>query len=73
MLCSRKVYACLKKLFTLNDSVMSLQKEIEEASKLQLSLKVECQNELYEYNEFLREQEKYHKQRLQETNPTVAM
>lgn len=61
------------KLFVLNDNILSIEKEIENALKKQLELKIQCRNALFEYKDFLKEQEELCNKRLEETNPQHAM
>ncbi|OAD61179.1 hypothetical protein WN48_00498 [Eufriesea mexicana] len=68
----KKIYACMRKLFCFNDCVLSIQNEIEEALKKQLELKIQCQNAIYDYKNFLNEQEKLRNKILEETNPQMA-
>ncbi|XP_011863374.1 PREDICTED: uncharacterized protein LOC105559578 [Vollenhovia emeryi] len=68
----KKVYTYMMKLFTLNDSIMTTQEAIEEASQVRLNLKIECQKALYDYKNFLNEQEQLRSKRLQKTNPGIA-
>ncbi|KAL6265433.1 hypothetical protein P5V15_002230 [Pogonomyrmex californicus] len=67
----KKLYTYMSKLFTLNDNVMINQKTIEEASQMQLDLKVECQKALFDYKNFLKEQKQIQSTRLQKTNPEI--
>ncbi|EZA50370.1 hypothetical protein X777_11181 [Ooceraea biroi] len=68
----KKIYAYMRKLFTLNDSIMAVQNSIEAASQEQLDLKVECQKALLDHKNFLKEQERIQGERLQETNPEIV-
>lgn len=68
-----KIYAYMRKLFTLNDTILSLQKDIQSAAKKQLKLKVKCQRALFDYKKFLKEQEEICSKKLQETNPEIAL
>lgn len=68
----RKLYRCMSKLFTLNDNVMALEEEIEEASQVQLNLKIECQKALFNYKNFLKEQKQLRSERLQKMYPRIA-
>lgn len=68
----KKIYDYMHELFTLNDKIISLQDTIESAIQKQLNLKIECQNSLSEYRNFLKEQEELRNKRLQETNPEIA-
>lgn len=61
------------KLFVLNDNILSIEKEIENALKKQLELKIQCRNALFKYKDFLKEQEELRNKRLEETNPQHAM
>lgn len=72
LLASRKLYTYMSKLFTLNDNVMATQEAIEEASQVQLDLKVECQKALFDHKKFLTEQEQLRSQRLQKTHPAIV-
>ncbi|XP_071554492.1 uncharacterized protein [Temnothorax nylanderi] len=68
----KKLHTYMSKLLSLNDSVMATQKTIEEASRVQLDLKVECQKALFDYKNFLKEQEQLRSERLQKTNPGIV-
>lgn len=68
----KKLYTYMSKLFTLNDNVMATQEAIEEASQVQLDLKVECQKALFDHKKFLTEQEQLRSQRLQKTHPGIV-
>jgi len=68
----RKLYTYMNKLFTLNDSVMAIQETIEEAVRVQLDLKVECQKALFDHKNFLKEQEQLRSERLQKTYPGIV-
>jgi len=68
----RKLYAYMSQLFTLNDNIMAVQKSIEEASQVQLDLKVECQKALFDHKNFLKEQEQLRSERLQKTYPKTV-
>ncbi|XP_043525113.1 uncharacterized protein LOC122536666 isoform X1 [Frieseomelitta varia] len=68
----RKIYAYMSKLFTLNDNILLLQNEIEDALKVQLQLKIQCRNALFEYKSFLKEQEEICNKKLQEINPELV-
>ena len=50
-----------------------IEKEIENALKKQVELKIQCRNALFEYKDFLKEQEELRNKRLEETNPQHAM
>ncbi|XP_024870226.1 uncharacterized protein LOC112453611 [Temnothorax curvispinosus] len=67
-----KLHTYMSKLLSLNDSVLTIQKTIEEASRVQLDLKVECQKTLFNYKNFLKEQEQLRSERLQKTNPGIV-
>lgn len=62
----------MSKLFAFNDSIMAIQKAIERESRLQLDLNVECQKALFDYKNFLKEQERIRSEKLQETNPEIV-
>lgn len=62
----------MNKLFTLNDNVMAIQKDIEKASQEQLDLKIECQKALFNHKNFLKEQERLQSERLQKTYPAIV-
>lgn len=62
----------MSKLFAFNDNIMAIQEAIERESRLQLDLKVECQKALFDYKNFLKEQERIRSKRLQETNPEIV-
>lgn len=66
------LYTYMGKLFTLNDNVMATQEAIEEASQVQLDLKVECQKALFDYKNFLKEQEQLQSERLQKAYPGIV-
>lgn len=68
----KKLYSYMNQLFTLNDNVLAIQETIEEASQVQLDLKVECQKALFDYKNFLKEQEELRSKRLQKTNPGIV-
>lgn len=68
----RNLYTYMSKLFTLNDNVMATQEAIEEASRVQLDLKVECQKALFDYKNFLKEQEQLRSDRLQKAYPGIV-
>ncbi|XP_076675588.1 uncharacterized protein LOC143372860 [Andrena cerasifolii] len=68
----KKIYACMSKLFCLNDNILSLQKSIGEAREKQLDLKIQCQNSLYEYRNFFKEQEEMRSKKFDETHPEIA-
>ena len=68
----KKIYACMTKLFSLNDDILSLQKAIDEATEKQLNLMIQCQNSLSEYKNFLKEQEEMRSKKLEETHPDIA-
>ncbi|TGZ38005.1 Uncharacterized protein DBV15_05284 [Temnothorax longispinosus] len=67
-----KLHTYMSKLLSLNDSVLTIQKTIEETSRVQLDLKVECQKTLFNYKNFLKEQEQLRSERLQKTNPGIV-
>ncbi|GAB1861439.1 Centromere protein H C-terminal domain-containing protein [Camponotus japonicus] len=67
-----KLYTYMSKLFAFNDSIMAIQEAIERESRLQLDLKIECQKALFDYKNFLKEQERIRSERLQETNPEIV-
>ncbi|XP_076640815.1 uncharacterized protein LOC143352338 isoform X2 [Halictus rubicundus] len=67
-----KINACMHTLFTINDEMLTIQKEIDKAVQKQLDLKIECQNMLFEHKKFLEEQEEVRNKRLQEKNPEIA-
>ncbi|CAL7937013.1 unnamed protein product [Xylocopa violacea] len=68
----KKIYICMKKLFSLNDSILLVQEELESALKEELELKVQTQRALFDYSNFLKEQEIKRNKELQKTNPEVA-
>ncbi|XP_011157773.2 uncharacterized protein LOC105194526 [Solenopsis invicta] len=68
----KKLYTYMNKLFTLNDNVMAIQKDIEKASQEQLDLKIECQKALFNHKNFLKEQERLQSERLQKTYPAIV-
>ncbi|XP_076760620.1 uncharacterized protein LOC143429096 [Xylocopa sonorina] len=68
----KKIYVCMKKLFSLNDSILSVQEELESALKEELELKIKAQHGLLDYSKFLKEQEIIRNKELQKTNPEVA-
>lgn len=61
----------MSKLFTLNDSIISVQQSIEKESQVQLDLKIECQKALFDYKNFLKEQEEAQSKKLQEMHPEI--
>lgn len=61
----------MKKLFTLSDKIMAIQKNIEKASQVQLNLKIESQKTLFNYKNFLKEQEQIRNEKLQKTYPEI--
>ncbi|XP_050451150.1 uncharacterized protein LOC126851334 [Cataglyphis hispanica] len=67
-----KLYSYMSKLLAFNDSIMTTQEVIEKESRLQLDLKVECHKALFEYKNFLKEQEQIRSERLQETYPEIV-
>ncbi|XP_012235026.1 chromosome partition protein Smc-like [Linepithema humile] len=67
----KKLDINMEKLFNLNEKIMAIQKNIEEASQVQLNLKIECQKALFNHKNFLREQEQIRSEKLQETNPEI--
>lgn len=67
-----KLYTYMSKLLAFNDSIMATQEAIEKESRLQLDLKVECQKALFDYKNFLKEQERIRSERLQETYPEIV-
>lgn len=68
----KKIYACMSKLFCLNDNILSLEKPIGQAMEKQLDLKIQCQNSLYDYRNFLKEQEEMRSKKLEEMHPEIA-
>ncbi|XP_033341969.1 uncharacterized protein LOC117229535 isoform X2 [Megalopta genalis] len=68
----KKMYDYMRKIYSINDELMILQKEIDEAMEKQLNLKIECQNMLYDHKKFLEVQEEMWNKKLQETNPEIA-
>ncbi|CAD1471475.1 unnamed protein product [Heterotrigona itama] len=68
----RKIYAYMSKLFSLNDNILLLQNEVEDALKVQLQLKIQCRNALFKYKNFLKEQEEIRNKKLQEINPELV-
>ncbi|KAK2575414.1 hypothetical protein KPH14_008327 [Odynerus spinipes] len=69
---NEKMYDHLKKLFMLNDAILSTQYSIQTALQKQLDLKIQCQKEIFNYHKFLKEQDEQRKQKLQKTNPKIA-
>ncbi|KAI4504430.1 hypothetical protein M0802_000901 [Mischocyttarus mexicanus] len=67
-----KMFAATRKLFLLNDTIMSYQQYVENAFRMQLQLKVLCQKTIFDYHAFLKEQDNQRKEKLQKTNPTIA-
>ncbi|XP_031839583.1 uncharacterized protein LOC116430070 [Nomia melanderi] len=67
-----KIYTYLSKLFNLNDDMLKIEKEIEEAVQKQYELKTQCRSALFEYRKFLNEQEEIRNKKLQETNPGIV-
>ena len=68
-----KIYACMHKIFSINDISLSLLKDIDEARNKQFDLKVKCRHVLIKYKMFLKEQEEICNKKLQETNPHMAL
>ncbi|XP_078049129.1 uncharacterized protein LOC144476281 [Augochlora pura] len=68
----KKMFGYLCKLYSINDELMMLQKEIDEALEKQLDLQIECQDMIYDHKKFLEVQEERWNKKLQETNPEVA-
>lgn len=62
----------MSKLVTLNDRVISIQQSIEEASQMQLDLKMECQEALIGYKNFLKEQKEVRSEKLQKEHPEIV-
>lgn len=62
----------MNKLFSLNDRIIAIQESIEEASEVQLDLKVECQKALVDHKNFLKEQEQLQRERLQKMYPGIV-
>lgn len=60
------------KLFSLCDDILSTQKTIENALQEQLELKIQCETALFDYKNFLKEQEEIRSKKLQETNPELV-
>ncbi|XP_076654805.1 uncharacterized protein LOC143360093 [Halictus rubicundus] len=67
-----KIDACFRKLFNVNDEMLTIQKDIDETVQKQLDLKIECQNMLYQHRKFLDEQTEIRNKKLEETNSEVA-
>ncbi|XP_029674410.1 uncharacterized protein LOC115242328 [Formica exsecta] len=67
-----KLFAYMSKLLAFNDSIMTIHEAIEKGSRLQLDLKVECHQALFDYKNFLKEQERIRSERLQETYPEIV-
>ncbi|XP_047349494.1 uncharacterized protein LOC124949039 [Vespa velutina] len=67
-----KMYTAMKKLFMLNDAILSTQQSVQNAFKKQLDLKIQCQKAIFDHHSFLKEKEEQRKQKLQKTNPTVV-
>ncbi|XP_029165525.1 uncharacterized protein LOC114936488 [Nylanderia fulva] len=67
----KKLCTCLKKVFTVNQSIMSIQETIKKESQVQLNLKIECQKALFDYKSFLKEQEQIRSERLQKMYPEI--
>ncbi|KAL0099484.1 hypothetical protein PUN28_020185 [Cardiocondyla obscurior] len=68
----KKLYTYMKKLFLLNDNVIAIQKTIEEESQVQLNLSFDCQKALFDYKNFLKEQEQLQSEKMQKTYPEIA-
>lgn len=62
----------MKKLFMLNDVILSTQQSVQNAFKKQLDLKIQCQKAVFDHHSFLQEKEEQRKQKLQRTNPTIV-
>ncbi|XP_076231954.1 uncharacterized protein LOC143177733 [Calliopsis andreniformis] len=67
-----RIYSSMGKLFAINDNMLSLQKEIEEALQKRLELKIQSRNSLYRYRKYLEEQEEIQSKKLQEMKPDEA-
>ncbi|KAL2735528.1 uncharacterized protein V1478_003168 [Vespula squamosa] len=67
-----KMYAAMRKLFMLNDVIISTQQSIQKAFEKQLDLKIQCQKAIFDHHSFLKEKEEQRKQKLQETNPAIV-
>ncbi|KAL2729075.1 uncharacterized protein V1477_016556 [Vespula maculifrons] len=67
-----KMYAAMRKLFMLNDVILSTQQSVQKAFKKQLELKIQCQKAIFDHHSFLKEKEEQRKQNLQKTNPNVV-
>ncbi|KZC04304.1 PREDICTED: uncharacterized protein LOC107188562 [Dufourea novaeangliae] len=67
-----KIYACMRKLFKVNDDMLAIQKIIIATLEKQLDLKIQCQNLLFRHQTFLKEQEEIRNKRLERTNPEIA-
>ncbi|KAI4493551.1 hypothetical protein M0804_001727 [Polistes exclamans] len=67
-----KMIVAMRKLFILNDAILSNQQCVEDAFQRQLNLKIECQKAIFDYHTFLKEQDNLRKKKLQKTNPTIA-
>ncbi|XP_015190905.1 PREDICTED: uncharacterized protein LOC107074196 [Polistes dominula] len=68
----KKMIMAMRKLFMLNDAILSNQQSVENAFQKQLILKIECQKSILDYHTFLKEQDTQRKEKLQKTNPTIA-
>ncbi|CAK9819405.1 hypothetical protein ANTPLA_LOCUS10226 [Anthophora plagiata] len=68
----KRIHACMSKLYYLNDGILILEEKINDAVKEQLELKIQCQNALFDYKNYLKQQEEIHSKRLQEMNPQIA-
>ncbi|CAK9825974.1 hypothetical protein ANTRET_LOCUS3894 [Anthophora retusa] len=68
----KQIHACMSKLYYLNDTILILEEKINDAVKEQLELKIQCQNALFDYKNYLKQQEKIRSKRLQEINPQIA-
>ena len=68
----KKIYACMTKLFALNDDILSLQKATDEAMEKQLNSMIQYQNSLSKYKNFLKEQEEKRSKQLEEIHPDIA-
>ncbi|XP_012256493.1 uncharacterized protein LOC105686357 isoform X2 [Athalia rosae] len=67
-----QVLGYMKRLFVLNDSLLSIHQRMEALRIEELDLKIECQKELFNYRQFLRDQENLLDRNLQETNPEIV-
>ncbi|XP_012280427.1 uncharacterized protein LOC105699752 isoform X2 [Orussus abietinus] len=62
----------MNKLFLLNDASIALQNSIKEVSERRILLKKECQDDIFQYHNFLKEEQNSRNNKFKETNPELA-